>query len=132
MVVEASRKVARTANKRGLQTCPSKGTNVHFILPFELFLRTIWPTDRAKKYMRLTGAKPSTTKHRVSGRRNPDYEEIIAIVRSEHGFEFIEHIMGDANPKWWRGVRKARGLGDMRRQLAEQQRRIAQLEMAID
>lgn len=128
----ASRKTARIPNKHGLQSCPSTGTNVHLILPFELFLRTIWPSDRAKNYMRLTGAKPSTAKHRVSGKRDPDYPEIVVVLRSEHGFEFLQHIMGDSNPKWWRGVQKARGLGDMRRQLAEQQRRISQLEMAID
>jgi hypothetical protein len=129
---ESSRALARTANKRGSRSCPSKGTNVHLILPFELFLRTIWPHDRAKNYMRLTGARPSTAKHRVSGKRTPDYAEIVVVLRSEHGFAFLRHIMGDAHPKWWRGVQKARGLGEMRRQLLEQQRRIAQLEMAID
>lgn len=105
---------------------------MHHILPFELFLRTIWPHDRAKNYMRITHAKPSTTKHRIAGRRDPDYVEIAKILRSDHGFEFLQHVMGDANPKWWRGVQKARGLGDMRRQLAEQQRRIAQLELSIE
>lgn len=105
---------------------------MHVILPFELFLRTIWPEDRAKNYMRLTGAKSTTAKHRVSGKRDPDYPEIAFILRSDHGFDLLEHIMGEANPKWWRGVRKARGLGDMRRQLLEQQRRIAQLELSLD
>lgn len=129
---ESSRAIARPSNKSRAQTCPPKGTNVRFILPFELFLRAIWPQDRTKNYMRLTGAKPSTAKHRVSGRRDPDYAEVVAVLRSEHGFDFLDHVMGDAAPKWWRNVRKARGLGDMRRQLAEQHRRIAQLEMAID
>ena len=82
--------------------------------------------------MRLTGVSTRTADYRVAGDRKPDYEEIVLVLRSEYGFDFLEHVMGDASPKWWKGVRKARGLGDLRRQLAEQQRRIAQLEMALD
>jgi hypothetical protein len=128
----ASAAAVRKAKNTGAQKWTPKSTNVHKILPFELFLRTIWPVDRTKNYMRLTGAKLHTAKHRVAGNRDPDYAEVVAVLRSEHGFEFLQHVIGDATPKWWRGVQKARGLGDMRRQLAEQQRRIAQLEMAID
>ena len=126
---------AKSANSRGVKSGPSKGQKwpekVHRILPFELFLRQIWPQDRTKKYMHLTACAERTAKRRLSG-ADPDYAEVVAMLRSEHGFEFLEHVMGDASPKWWKGVRKARGLGDMRRQLAEQQRRIAQLEMALD
>ncbi len=88
--------------------------------------------DRTKNYMRLTGKSERAAKYQIAGESQPSYPDIVAILRSEHGFDFLEHVMGDAVPKWWRGVRKARGLGDMRRQLAEQQRRIAQLEMALD
>jgi hypothetical protein len=105
---------------------------VHHILPFELFLRAIWPHDRAKNYMRITGAKPSTVKHRISGKRTPDYVEIVAILRSDYGYEFLDHVMGDAKPRWWRGVAKARSLSAMRKQLDEQRRRIEQLELTMD
>lgn len=120
------------SNKRGARKCPSKGTNVHHILPFERFLRAIWPHDRAKNYMRITGAKPSTAKHRISGRRDPDYAEIVALLRSEQGYAFLEYAMGDAGPAWWRGIRKTRSLAKMRRELDEQRRRIEQLELSID
>lgn len=122
----------KKSNSPGVRPCTSKSPNVHQFLPFELFLRTIWPHDRAKNYMRLTGTGARTAKYRLSGKRLPDYAEVVAIIRSEHGFEFIQHVMGAAAPKWWKSVRKARGLGDMRRQLADQQRRIAQLEMQLD
>lgn len=132
MSVAASRKVARTANKRDAQTCDSTRANVHKILPFELFLREIWPHDRAKNYMRLTGAKSRATQYRLSGERDPLYQEVVAFLRSEHGFDLLRHVMGDAAPKWWRGVRKARSIGDLRRQQAELHRRLAQVEMALD
>jgi hypothetical protein len=119
-------KLART------KSCPPKGNNVHRLLPFELFLREIWLDDRTKNYMRVTGAKASTAKHRISGKHPPDYAEIAAILRSEHGFKLLKHIMGDARPQWFSGFERAKNIGDLRRRLAAEQRRLAQLEMEIE
>lgn len=111
----------------------SKRTKVREILPFELFLREIWPEDRTKNYMRLTGIKPDTAKLRVSGKRPPPaYDEIAAVLRSEHGFKFLQHIMGDARPAWFASVTKAKDIGALRRQVAEQQRRLTQMEMGLE
>jgi len=114
------------------KNAPSKVQNLHHLLPFELFLREIWPEDRTKNYMRLTGAKLDTAKRRLSGRHPPDYEEIAAILRSEHGFKFLQHIMGDARPSWFASVTKAKDIGALRRQVAEQQRRLTQMEMGLE
>ena len=105
---------------------------MHQILPFELFLREIWPQDRTKNYMRLTGAAQRTAKRRLSGKHPPDYAEIAAILRSEYGFHLLQHIMGDARPKWFSGIERARSIGELRRRVAEQQRQLAQFEMAIE
>lgn len=131
---EALRVDVEASNKRQSRSCPPKGTSVHVILPFELFLRAIWPSDqhRRKKYMRLTGAKESTAKHRVSGKRNPSYEEIVAILRGDFGGDWIEHAMGDANPTWYRTMRRARNIGALRRQVAEQNKRLQQLELDVE
>jgi hypothetical protein len=122
----------RKAKQAGARPCTSKCNPLHQILPFELFLRAVWPTDSVKRIARVTGKSDRTIKYQLAGELPPSFTDAVAILRSEHGFEFLQHVMGDTKPKWWRGVQKARGLGDMRRQLAEQQRRIAQLEMAID
>lgn len=114
------------------KTCTPKGSKLHRLLPFELFLREIWPEDRTKNYMRLTGAKLRTAKNRVGGHHPPDYEEIAAILRSEHGFKFLQHIMGDARPAWFASVTKAKDIGALRRQVAEQQRRLTQMEMGLE
>lgn len=111
---------------------PSKGQKVRKLLPFELFLRELWPEDRIKNYMRLTGAGFETAKRRTAGKHPPDYEEIAAILRSEHGFKFLRHIMGDARPAWFASVTKAKDIGALRRQVAEQQRRLTQMEMGLE
>lgn len=113
--------------KVGTPKCQS----VYQILPFELFLREIWPQDRTKNYMRLTGARARTAKRRLAG-SNPDYDEIVAILRSDYGIQFVEHVMGDARPSWFASVKRARNLGDLRKQHADLQRRIAQMEMGAE
>jgi hypothetical protein len=128
---ELSRVVPQIAKTAGVKVGPSKGQAVHHILPFEQFLREIWPTDRTKNYMRLTGAKMRTAKRRFAG-HTPDYQEVVAILRSEYGFAFMQYIMGEHRPQWWSSVSRAKHLGDLRRQVAEQQRKIAQLEMQIE
>lgn len=110
----------------------SKCHDVRQILPFELFLRELWPQDRIKNYMRLTGAGLRTAKRRTAGKHPPDYAEIAAILRSEHGFKFLQHIMGDARPSWFASVTKAKDIGALRRQVAEQQRRLTQMEMGLE
>jgi hypothetical protein len=131
-VRESSAAVVELAKTPGVRTGTPKRQNVHFILPFEQFLRTIWPADRTKNYMRLTGAKMRTAKRRLAGDGSPDYAELVAVLRSEHGFALLQHVMGDHRPQWWSGVSRAKHLGDLRKQVAEQQRKIAQLEMSIE
>lgn len=122
---------AANANSGRAKPCPPKGNNLHQILPFELFLRRIWPHDTPKLASKFTGKSIRQIKYQLAG-QSPSFTDAVAFLRSEHGFEFLQHVMGDAQPRWWREVNKARSLGAMRRQLEDQRRRIAQLELAVD
>lgn len=121
-----------TANSARAKICPPKGNSLHHILPFERFLREIWQTDRMKNYMRLTGAKPSTAKQRVRGKFAPDYSEIVMILRSQHGWEWIKHALGDDRPEWFASVERAKNISETRKAHATLSRRIAQLEMQVE
>lgn len=121
------------AKPAGVQKCPSTGPKIRKILPFELFLRELWPEERnkAKSYMRLTGATASTAKHRLKGRRKPSYEEIVEILRSEAGYEFLKFALGNVRPEWFTAFERAKNIGEMRRQQQVLSRRLAQVEMGI-
>lgn len=130
-MAESSAALRKSAKGPGARSCTPKCTSVHSILPFELFLRAVWPVDTVKQVGRVTGKSLRAIKYQLAG-RDPAYHDIVAIIRSEHGYDFLQHVMGEANPKWWRTVQHARGIGALRKQVAEQSRRIAQLELAID
>lgn len=60
------------------------------------------------------------------------------LLRSDVGFEILERIMGNARPVWWKQFRAAKAIGaarqeqaELKRRTAEQDERIAQLEMGL-
>jgi hypothetical protein len=129
---ESSAARSKKANPKGARSCPPKGNAVHHMLPFERWARAAWPQDGAKNLGRLIKRSLRTCKYQLAGTRDPSYADVIALLRSEHGFSFLQFMMGDAEPAWWRGIAKARGLASLRKQLADAQRRIAQLEMDFE
>lgn len=122
----------KKSNSPGAKSCTSKCNTLHHILPFELFLRAVWPSDTAKQASRVTGKSLRAIKYQLAGESHPSYADIVAIIRSEHGFAFLQHVIGEANPRWWRSVQRARSLGALRKEIAEHNKRIAQLELAIE
>lgn len=64
----------------------------------------------------------------MSLQRDFTAHELALLLRSEDGFQFIAALMADADPQWWRGVRKANALGAMRRQQKQLQEAISELE----
>lgn len=52
------------------------------------------------------------------------------LIASDIGFEIVERIAGNA--EWFRKFKRAKDIGEARRQAAEALRRVAQLEMNID
>jgi hypothetical protein len=128
---ESSPAKARKANSQGARSCTKSGTSVHHILPLALWARSVWPLKPVANLRALTGRSIRTTKYQLGG-RDPSYADVVALLRSEHGFSFLQHLMGDATPAWWRGLSRVRSLASLRKQIAEQQRRLAQLELELD
>lgn len=122
---------AEKANQPRAKNCTPKCNTLHPILPFEQFLRAVWPVDTAKKASRITGKSLRMVKYQLAG-SDPKYRDIVAIIRSEYGYAFLQHVMGNADPAWWRGVQKAKSIGAIRRDVAEQNKRLAQLELLTE
>jgi len=137
-MTESSAARARKANLPGAKACTPKGkplhsAPVHKLLPLEQWARQVWPTGGAPKNLaRLINRSLRTAKYRLTATYPLDLDDVVRILRSDHGYSFLQFVMGDASPAWWRGLGKARGLAAMRRQMAELQRRLAQAELDFD
>ncbi len=128
---ESLRRAPRKANRPGAQSCTRKGTSVHYILPLERWARAVWPQKPVDNLKAITGRSVRTIKYQLRG-RPLSRDDIVALLRSEHGFSFLQYLMAGADPLWWKGIVRVRSVATLRRQIAEQQKRLAQLEFEID
>lgn len=56
-------------------------------------------------------------------------DALAALLRTDAGLSILEQIMGDARPVWWRRIKRASRMAELRRAQAEQQKMIEQIEM---
>jgi hypothetical protein len=54
----------------------------------------------------LTGLGERSAKLRLSNTSSYSIEEVQALIRSDDGLDFLQVIMADAKPEWWKPVRR--------------------------
>jgi len=59
-------------------------------------------------------------------------DHLAALLRSDDGLKFLEAIMGDARPIWWRRFRHQIRLATARADLVRVQRELEELQTATD
>lgn len=57
-------------------------------------------------------------------------DDLAALLRSDEGFEYLNAIMGDAKPVWWRSFRRGVRRAELRRQQIALQKAIEENEQA--
>jgi hypothetical protein len=71
-----------------------------------------------------------TAKHRAANHRDYTVEEIRLLLQSENGQEVLDILMADAEPRWWRDIRKTIELTRIRAEQAQLQQRAMALDNA--
>jgi hypothetical protein len=76
----------------------------------------------------LLGVSERVAKHRLSNARSYTIEELQRLLQSEDGFEILQTLMDEAQPKWWWWARRVIATAERRRQAAELDQEILLLE----
>jgi hypothetical protein len=66
--------------------------------------RSVWPRKTAIELATLTGASVRTAERWLAGDRALSADALAALIRSEHGLDFLVALMSGAEPAWWRRV----------------------------
>lgn len=90
--------------------------------------RMVWPFKTAAELAARTSAELRTAERWLADERGISTDLVAALLRSEEGYAFLEAIMGDARPKWWRKYVRVIRLADLRRAQEEQRKEIEALE----
>jgi hypothetical protein len=100
--------------------------------PFGPWARSAYPVKPPAHLAHLTGRGIRTCNYWMAGKREPGYRDIIAILRSDVGSSFLEHLMRGARPAWWPHFDRERTLDALRRELAGSRERIEQLGIRLE
>lgn len=70
--------------------------------------RTLVPNDAGLTLHYVTGFEERTCYRYAAGDRKPPAYFLRALLRSEHGWQWLAVLMDGAEPQWWRDIQRAR------------------------
>src|SRR5882757_5890091 len=102
----ASVTTADFANYGGAESCtpkPKKCTPSDLQIAITKIIKFRFPAgSKAWAYLMDTfDLKERAAKHRLSNSVSYTIEELQALIQGEDGFEYLQTLMADAEPKWW-------------------------------
>ena len=96
-------------------------------------LKTISPRKPWSLLVDALGLKPRAAKHRTDGDRKFTAEELALLLRTEDGFKFLDAVMADAQPTWWRMCRPLMEVAETQKMQASARRRLRRvIEGVVD
>ena len=111
------------------------GTKACFI-PFEKItniLRAMWPKKTAANVAYLTGVSERAVQFWLAGETRMSLENVVALLKTEAGYEILEAILGDdCRAEWWIVTRTAWDVRKMRKEIKKQEDRIAARRAQLD
>ena len=100
--------------------------------------QALFKTKRAANLAARSGVSTRACEYWLARKTDMSADALANLRRSDAGFEVLERIMGTARPMWWKQFKTAKAIGaarqeqtELKRRAAEQDERIAQLEMGL-
>ena len=92
-------------------------------------LQAFWPSKRDMRLAAVTGRTDRFARECLALRAKYSAEDVVALLRTEDGFQILEVAMDGARPAWWRKVQRASKLAALRTSIAKQELALKQLEL---
>jgi hypothetical protein len=91
-------------------------------------LKAWWPKKTPEHVAHIAKVSERAVQFWISRQTGLSLENVIALLRTDAGFDILEAIMGDSKAEWWQTTKVAHGLRQSRRAIAAQQKRIDELK----
>lgn len=137
--------VMRSRSMAGTSPTDSRKANSVAVVPFpqseERFtvftqiiavLRAVWPRKTASHVSFVTGVSERAVKYWLAGVTRMSLEHVVALLRTEAGFDILEAVMGDSAVEWWLAAKAAQNIRRSRKAIKREQERIAQTRAQLD
>ncbi len=90
--------------------------------------RVLWPAKTDLELAAITKTSDRTCRYWLSRKTDLSADALVELLRSEHGLKFIEAIIGDAKPTWWRAFKRSTDLALLRQRHEEIRRELERVE----
>ncbi len=91
-------------------------------------LRDFWPHKTAAHISHVAGVSERSVKYWLAGVTRMSLEHIVALLRTEAGFDILKAVMGDCKEEWWLDTMTAAELRASRKMQRAEQKRTERLK----
>lgn len=133
----ATPKIAKVA---GVVSFPKKETSFPALLAVISTINALWPkktSAHVKHFIEKllgSGQGPSerTVRFWLASETRMSVEALIALLRTEEGYQILEAVMGDSREPWWLAAKAAQDIRRSRKAIKREQERITQTRAQLD
>lgn len=127
----ASNIAAGKANSTTEQLFGKGRTSLRSIDAVIVAAQRLWPRKTAAELSVRTGNGVRACEYWLARRSDLSADALAALLRSDAGLEFLEAIIGDAKPTWWRQFARTIEMSRLRKQQDESRKRLERLELDL-
>lgn len=124
---------AKVPNGGAVSGFPKSEADFTYLKRISAILKAFWPVKTAANVAFLTHVSERSVKFWLAGETRMSLENIVALLKTDAGFEILEAVLGpDCKAEWWLVTQTAQDVRKMRKEIKKQEDRIALRRAQID
>lgn len=124
---------AKNAKLPGEKFCTKNAVSFRAFENLVRVIRAAWPKKTAAYVAHLTGTNERTAQFWLAGNTRMSFDAVVALLRTEAGYEILDAVMGDdCKAEWWLVTRSAQNIRKSRKAIKREEDRIAATRAQLD
>lgn len=123
----------KNAKAGGEKYCTKSAISFAAFDKFLKVIRAAWPQKTAAHVAHITGTSERTVQFWLAGSTRMSIDAVVALLRTEAGYEILNAVMGDdCKVEWWLVTQSAQDIRKSRKAIKREQERIAVTRAQLD
>lgn len=124
---------AKTSKEAGEKFCTKSAVSFRAFENLVRVIRAAWPKKTAACVAHLTGTNERTVQFWLAGNTRMSFDAVVALLRTEAGYEILDAVMGDdCRAEWWLVTQSAQNIRKSRKAIKREQERIEATRAQLD
>lgn len=132
MSATSSARTAEPANRVSVVRFPHSESDFTIFRNISAVLKAFWPVKTAAKVAYLAGVSERSVKFWLAGETRMSLEHVVALLKTDAGFEILKAVLGDTKVEWWLVTQAAQDVRKSRKAIKKEQERIAAMRAQLE